>query len=104
MNQFPKFTPRTFSPVENAGEFDPGSVNHTKLDANDGDAAISTAAATMKDAPAIAVLASLVWFWMRYIGELLVIPASEGDRMSVVLISFPSSKGLSSGLLRRRTY
>lgn len=83
MNQFPRFTPRTFSPVEKAGEFDPGSVYHTKLDDNDGVAAIRTAAAAIKNALAIAVLASLVWFWMRCIGELLVVPASEGDRVKV---------------------
>jgi hypothetical protein len=43
INQFPKLTPRTFSPVEKAGLFDPGSVYQTKLDASDGVAAIKAA-------------------------------------------------------------
>jgi hypothetical protein len=54
MNQFPRLTPRTFSPVEKAGLFDPGSVYHTKLEASDGVAAIK-ATVGMRDVQSMAI-------------------------------------------------
>lgn len=49
MNQFPRLTPRTFSPVEKAGTFDPGSVYQTRLDAMDGVATIKVATVAKAD-------------------------------------------------------
>lgn len=55
MNQFPKLTPRTFSPVEKAGLFDPGSVYQTRLDAREGVAAIKVATAGIRDVQNMAI-------------------------------------------------
>jgi hypothetical protein len=69
MNQFPKFTPRTFSPVEKAGEFDPGSVYQTKFDARDGVAAIKVANAAIEVVFIMAVLSYSIKFCAVYHSE-----------------------------------
>lgn len=56
MNQFPRLTPRTFSPVENAGTLDPGSVYHTRLEARDGVATIKVATVDKRVAPNMVTL------------------------------------------------